>query len=170
MVLSAPSGAGKTTIAHELFRRRADLGYSVSLHHAAAASRRGRQEGLLLPDLARVPALARRGAFRRVRPGARNMYGTLRSEIARVLDRPARRHGRRRPGRPAMRGGVSAGRDRVRASPVRARCSWTVPGRKTESAKAAGVRLHSALRRIAGGRGVRVRAWSTTSSTRPSSG
>ena len=30
IILSAPSGGGKTTIAHELLRRRADVGYSVS--------------------------------------------------------------------------------------------------------------------------------------------
>lgn len=86
VILSAPSGTGKTTIAHELAKSRNDVGFSIS---ATTRAQRGpEQDGVdyffLTPeafqekiDAAEFVEWARYGEHR---------YGTLASEVQRILD------------------------------------------------------------------------------------
>ena len=85
IILSSPSGGGKTTIARELLRRRTDLGYSVSC--TTRAPRIGELEGKDYYFLSRVEFERRRnsGEFAESAQVHENMYGTPRSEIQRVL-------------------------------------------------------------------------------------
>ena len=85
IILSSPSGGGKTTIARELLRRRTDLGYSVSC--TTRAPRVGEVDGKDYYFLSRVEFERRRdgGEFAESAQVHENMYGTLRSEIQRVL-------------------------------------------------------------------------------------
>ena len=85
VILSAPSGGGKTTIAHELLRRRADVGYSVSC--TTRTPRGGEKDGVDYYFLSRDEFQRRRAAgdFAESAEVHGNMYGTLRSEIGRVL-------------------------------------------------------------------------------------
>ena len=85
IILSAPSGGGKTTIARELLRRRADVGYSVSC--TTRAPRPGEEEGrdyyfLSTEEFARRRA---RGDFAESAEVHGRFYGTLRAEVERVL-------------------------------------------------------------------------------------
>jgi guanylate kinase len=86
IILSAPSGGGKTTIAKELLRRRTDLGYSVSW--TTRSPRPGEVDGKDYYFLSRDEFLGRRarGDFAESAEVHGNLYGTLRSEIARVLE------------------------------------------------------------------------------------
>ena len=87
LVLSSPSGGGKTTIARSLLQARDDLGYSVS------ATTRPRREDER--DGADYHFLSREEFLRRVEAGeflewatyAGNLYGTLRSEIDLIFAR-----------------------------------------------------------------------------------
>ena len=85
IILSAPSGGGKTTIAHELLRRRSDVGYSISC--TTRLPRSGESPGTDYHFLSREEFLRRRaaGEFAESAEVHGNLYGTLRSEIARVL-------------------------------------------------------------------------------------
>ena len=85
IILSSPSGGGKTTIARELLLRRTDLGYSVSC--TTRAPRVGEVEGKDYYFLSRGDFERRRSAgdFAESAEVHGNMYGTLRSEIGRVL-------------------------------------------------------------------------------------
>ena len=85
LILSAPSGTGKTTIAKELLRVRSDVGYSVSC--TTRAPRDGEVEGQDYYFLERQEFLARRtrGNFAESAEVHGNLYGTLRSEVERVL-------------------------------------------------------------------------------------
>jgi guanylate kinase len=85
IILSAPSGGGKTTIAKTLLTLRGDLGYSVSC--TTRRPRPGESDGtdyyfLTLDEFTRRE---RAGDFAEFANVHGNMYGTLRSEIARVL-------------------------------------------------------------------------------------
>ena len=86
LVLSSPSGGGKTTIAQALLAARADVGYSVSA--TTRAPRPGEQDGrdyhFLTADEfeRRVEA----GEFLEHATYGGNRYGTLRSEVERVLE------------------------------------------------------------------------------------
>ena len=85
IILSSPSGGGKTTIARELLRRRTDLGYSVSC--TTRSARVGEVDGRDYYFLSRSEFERRRdaGEFAETAEVHGNMYGTLRSEIERVL-------------------------------------------------------------------------------------
>lgn len=85
IILSAPSGGGKTTIARELLRRRTDLGYSVSC--TTRGPRVGEVEGrdYYFLSLAEFERRRDAGEFAESAEVHGNMYGTLRSEIERVL-------------------------------------------------------------------------------------
>jgi guanylate kinase len=85
IILSAPSGGGKTTIAHQLLRRRSDLGYSVSC--TTRAPRQGEVNGTDYHFLTRDEFIQRRdaGEFAECAEVHGNLYGTLRGEIARIL-------------------------------------------------------------------------------------
>ena len=85
IILSSPSGAGKTTIARELLRRRDDVGYSVSCTTRAPRAHEVPQRDYYF--LSRADFLKRReeGAFAESAEVHGNLYGTLRSEVERVL-------------------------------------------------------------------------------------
>jgi guanylate kinase len=85
VILSAPSGGGKTTIARRLLERRRDLGYSVSC--TTRAPRDGEVDGRDYRFLSRdaFEAAVRRGEFAEWAEVHGNLYGTLRSEVERVL-------------------------------------------------------------------------------------
>jgi len=85
LILSAPSGGGKTTIAKALLARRPDLGYSVSC--TTRAPRPGEVQGRDYYFMTRAEFLAERekGAFAESAQVHGNLYGTLRSEVERML-------------------------------------------------------------------------------------
>lgn len=85
IILSAPSGGGKTTIARELLRRRTDLGYSVSC--TTRPPRVGEVDGRDYYFLSPAAFERKReaGEFAESAQVHGNMYGTLRSEADRVL-------------------------------------------------------------------------------------
>ena len=85
VILSAPSGAGKTTIAREILARRSDAGYSVSC--TTRTPRPGEVHGKDYYFLTRAEFLRQRedGAFAESAVVHGNLYGTLRTEIQRVL-------------------------------------------------------------------------------------
>ena len=85
IILSAPSGGGKTTIAKTLLGRRQDLGYSVSC--TTRAPRPAEVPGRDYYFISRAEFLAKReeGAFAESAVVHGNLYGTLRSEVERVL-------------------------------------------------------------------------------------
>lgn len=86
IILSAPSGTGKTTIAKMLLARRPDLGYSVSC--TTRSPRAGEIAGTDYYFLSRSEFLAKRGQgeFAESAEVHGNLYGTLRSEVLRVLN------------------------------------------------------------------------------------
>jgi guanylate kinase len=85
VILSAPSGGGKTTIARVLLARRPDLGYSVSC--TTRAPRASEVPGRDYYFLTRAEFIADReqGAFAESAEVHGNLYGTRRSEVERVL-------------------------------------------------------------------------------------
>lgn len=85
LVLSAPSGGGKTTIARALLSRRDDVGYSVSC--TTRSPRAGERDGVDYHFVthAEFDARVAAGAFAEWAEVHGNRYGTLRSEVERVL-------------------------------------------------------------------------------------
>ena len=85
LILSSPSGGGKTTIARALLERRRDVGYSVSC--TTRNPREGERDGRDYYFLSKEEFVRRReqGLFAESAEVHGNLYGTLRSEIARVL-------------------------------------------------------------------------------------
>jgi guanylate kinase len=86
LILSSPSGGGKTTIARELLDRRNDVGYSVSC--TTRAARPGEVDGKDYYFLTRDAFLAKRdaGEFAESAEVHGRLYGTLKTEIHRVLE------------------------------------------------------------------------------------
>jgi guanylate kinase len=85
VILSAPSGGGKTTIARRLLATRPDLGYSVSC--TTRKPRGAEQDGqdYHFISVAEFEAARDRGEFAEWARVHGNLYGTLRSEVDRVL-------------------------------------------------------------------------------------
>jgi len=85
IILSSPSGGGKTTIAHELLASRKDVGYSVSC--TTRPPRPGEIEGKDYYFLTEEKFKKRRGAreFAESATVHGHLYGTLRAEVERVL-------------------------------------------------------------------------------------
>lgn len=85
LILSAPSGGGKTTIARELLRRRPDLGYSVSC--TTRLPREGERPDVDYHFISRDEFLAARtrGEFAESAKVHGQLYGTLRREVDRIL-------------------------------------------------------------------------------------
>lgn len=149
IILSAPSGGGKTTIAKELLRRRPDLGYSVSC--TTRAPREGEVEGQDYYFLTRAEFLQERerDAFAESAQVHGNLYGTLRREVDRVLT--SRRH-------VVMDIDVQGARQFSRAFPQSVLVFVLPPSaeilldrlrkRQTESRADLAARLHSALQEL----------------------
>jgi guanylate kinase len=87
LVLSSPSGGGKTTIARSLLQARDDLGYSVSA--TTRPMRDGERDGVDYHFIERGEFLRRveAGEFLEWATYAGNLYGTLRSEIDGIFAR-----------------------------------------------------------------------------------
>lgn len=85
IVLSAPSGAGKTTIARKLLAIRQDVGYSVSCTTRAPrpAERDGVDYHFLSPEA--FEESVQRGEFAEWAEVHGNRYGTLMSEVEKVM-------------------------------------------------------------------------------------
>jgi len=85
LILSSPSGGGKTTIARLLLERRQDVGYSVSC--TTRAARPGEQDGKDYFFLSQDEFEKRRSLdeFAESAVVHGKLYGTLRSEVKRVL-------------------------------------------------------------------------------------
>lgn len=85
VILSAPSGAGKTTIARRLLETRKDIGYSVSCttRKPREGEVHGRDYFFLSAD--EFAELRARGEFAECAEVHGSWYGTLRSEVERVL-------------------------------------------------------------------------------------
>jgi guanylate kinase len=85
LIISAPSGGGKTSIAKGILASRSDLGYSVSC--TTRAPRPGEVDGTDYYFLNRAEFVRRlqADAFAESAEVHGNLYGTLRSEIQRVL-------------------------------------------------------------------------------------
>ena len=91
LILSAPSGGGKTAIAERLLTARPDVGYSVSCTtrrpRAARPAHPAEVDGVHYHFISRdeFEARARRGEFAEWAEVHGNLYGTLLSEVERVL-------------------------------------------------------------------------------------
>ena len=87
LVLSSPSGGGKSSIARNLLQGRDDLGYSVSA--TTRPMREGERDGVDYHFLSREEFLRRReaGEFLESATYGGHLYGTLRSEIDRIFAR-----------------------------------------------------------------------------------
>ena len=85
LILSSPSGGGKTTIARMLLERRADVGYSVSC--TTRTPRSGEENGKDYFFLSAEEFESKRtlGEFAEWAVVHGNLYGTLRGEVKRVL-------------------------------------------------------------------------------------
>lgn len=85
VILSAPSGGGKTTITRLLLERRTDVGYSVSC--TTRAPRAGEVDGrdYRFLSVEAFQAAQAAGEFAEWAEVHGNYYGTLRSEVARQL-------------------------------------------------------------------------------------
>jgi guanylate kinase len=85
LVLSAPSGGGKTTIAKMLLQGRDDLGYSVSA--TTRPKRPGERDGVDYYFITRDEFVRRqeKGEFLEWATYSGELYGTLRSEIDRIF-------------------------------------------------------------------------------------
>ncbi len=87
IILSSPSGGGKTTIARMLLARRTDVGYSTSC--TTRTPRPGEVDGKDYHFLTVERFIERRlaGDFAESAEVHGNMYGTLKSEIKSLLER-----------------------------------------------------------------------------------
>jgi guanylate kinase len=149
VILSAPSGGGKTTIARMLLGKRPDLGYSVSC--TTRTPRPGEMAGRDYYFMSRAEFIAKReqGAFAESAEVHGNLYGTLRAEVERVMS--GGRH-------VVMDIDVQGAVQFVRAFPLSVTIFILPPsaevllerlrGRKTESPVQLAARLQSALQEL----------------------
>jgi len=86
VILCAPSGAGKTTIAQRLVRTRKDVGFSISA--TTRAPRRGERNGKAYYFISRekFEQLKQRNELLECAQYAGEWYGTLKSEVKRLED------------------------------------------------------------------------------------
>ena len=146
IILSAPSGGGKTTIARRLLLERSDVGYSVSC--TTRTPRPNEVDGRDYHFLTREDFLERqsRGDFAESAEVHGNLYGTLQSEIERVLA----------SGKHVVMDIDVQGARRIRLAFPQSVTVFVLPpsgqvlldrlrNRKTESPQQLAARLHSAL-------------------------
>lgn len=86
LILSSPSGGGKTTIAHELLRRRVDVGYSVSCTTRPPRSTEVEGRDYYFLTQAEFHEARERGEFAESAQVHGYLYGTLRREIDSVIE------------------------------------------------------------------------------------
>jgi len=86
IILSSPSGGGKTTIVHRLLESRDDIGYSVSC--TTRPPRPGEVEGrdYYFLSIPKFLDLQQRGELAESAEVHGHLYGTLCSEVRRILD------------------------------------------------------------------------------------
>ena len=85
LILSAPSGGGKTTITRLLLKRRPDVGYSISCTTRAPRGNEVDGKDYFFLSTSDFVARRERGEFAESAEVHGNWYGTLRSEVERVL-------------------------------------------------------------------------------------
>ncbi|MGH7603550.1 MAG: guanylate kinase [Gemmatimonadaceae bacterium] len=85
IILSSPSGGGKTTIAHELLALRNDVGYSVSCTTRPAREGEVNGRDYHFRSVADFRRGQDAGEFAESAEVHGHLYGTLRREVARVL-------------------------------------------------------------------------------------
>ena len=85
IILSSPSGGGKTTIARLLLERRTDVGYSVSCTTRAPRNGEAHTKDYFFVSRDDFASMRERGAFAECAEVHGNWYGTLRREVERVL-------------------------------------------------------------------------------------
>jgi guanylate kinase len=85
LIISSPSGGGKTTITKMLLERRNDVGYSVSCTTRPPRGSETNGRDYFFVTKAEFAAKRQRGDFAESAEVHGNFYGTLRSEVERVL-------------------------------------------------------------------------------------
>src|SRR5687767_14116678 len=85
LIISSPSGGGKTTITKLLLERRSDVGYSVSCTTRAPRGQDVHTRDYLFVTKQEFAAMRERGEFAEWAEVHGNWYGTLRREVERVL-------------------------------------------------------------------------------------
>ena len=85
VILSAPSGGGKTSIARQLLAERTDLGYSVSCTTRPARPGEIAGKDYFFMSRQDFEAARTKGEFAESAVVHGHLYGTLRSEVERVL-------------------------------------------------------------------------------------
>jgi guanylate kinase len=85
LIISSPSGGGKTTITKLLLERRSDVGYSVSCTTRAPRGNEVHTRDYFFVTKPDFAAMRERGEFAECAEVHGNWYGTLRREVERVL-------------------------------------------------------------------------------------
>ena len=85
LIISSPSGGGKTTITKLLLERRSDVGYSVSCTTRAPRGNEVHTRDYFFVTKPEFAAMRERGEFAEWAEVHGNWYGTLRREVERVL-------------------------------------------------------------------------------------
>ena len=85
LILSSPSGGGKTTIMRLLLERRSDVGYSVSATTRAPRNGEVHSRDYFFVTKPEFAAMRERGDFAESAEVHSNWYGTLRSQVDLVL-------------------------------------------------------------------------------------
>ena len=85
IIISSPSGGGKTTITRLLLKRRRDVGYSVSCTTRSPRGNEVHTRDYFFVSKAEFAAKRERGEFAESAEVHGNWYGTLRSQVEEVL-------------------------------------------------------------------------------------
>jgi guanylate kinase len=85
LILSTPSGGGKTTIARRILAERSDVGYSVSATTRARRANEADGRDYSFLNAAEFDRRRKAGEFAESAEVHGNWYGTLRTEVQRVL-------------------------------------------------------------------------------------
>ena len=87
IILSSPSGGGKTTITKMLLERRPDVGYSVSCTTRSPRTGERHERDYFFVSKADFATRRERGEFAESAEVHGNWYGTLRSQVDQVLSK-----------------------------------------------------------------------------------